>query len=164
MHARAASGCAERGCKREGAEGLGANMFKEARQERIKQHGKSQEGRPDHSNTSAEPSRAQSSAQHIMQHIILLHPWLAPKLQQCQEDWVVAHRLKTIRMVAAALVGTKDSQKTPASTVGRALCSLCALGQLSISTYRLGLPVSWSKACRQATINQKTVAMIQRRN
>ena len=54
-------------------------------------------------------------------------------------------------MVAAAFVGTKDSQNTPASTVGRALCSLCALGQLSISTYRLGLPVLWSKACRQAT-------------
>ena len=146
--------------KGEGGEGLGAICSK--RQERIAHQGKSQEGRPDHSNTSAEPSRAQSSAQHIMQHIILLHPWLAPKLQQCQEDWVVAHRLKTIRMVAAALVGTKDSQKTPASTVGRALCSLCALGQLSISTYRLGLPVSWSKACRQSTKIESHI-MIRRR-
>ena len=85
-----------------------------------------------------------------------------PSCSNAKRGWIVAHRLKTIRMVAAALVGTKDSQKTPASTVGRALCSLCALGQLSISTYRLGLPVSWSKACRQATINQKIVVMIQK--
>ena len=50
--------------------------------------------------------------------------------------------LSTMRMVAAALVGTKDSQKTPARTVGRARCRRCARGQLSISTYLLGRPVS----------------------
>lgn len=102
------------------------------------------ENKADHSK--AGQSRAeQDTAQHMMQHFTSLH------VSTLQHGCVVAHRLKTMRMVAAALVGTKDSQKTPASTVGRALCSLCALGQLSISTYRLGLPVSWSKACRQAT-------------
>ena len=50
--------------------------------------------------------------------------------------------LNTMRIVAAALVGTKLSQNMPASTVGKARCSLCARGQLSISTYLFGRPVS----------------------
>ena len=91
----------------------------------------------------------QGKSDMAQDHNTLLQPLLFQKLQERGGSGGGggggvggAHRLKTMRMVAAALVGTKDSQNTPTSTVGRALCSRCARGQLSISTYRLGLPVS----------------------